>query len=259
MLVFAATLLVLPSLTNTIIVAPVGGLASVTLRKQKFISRTTRANCPACVGPEPERGGLKSFPCGNSSERTPSHWVFHYGANMGCKKLRALEVEPQSAQVAYIPGRCLRFGSAEGVPTSESEPAFGNLVPCDGGCVHGMVHEIPQSQLAKIDATEPGYELAELPEVIGYNGKQLKGVRAYIMRGQMTARAPSRRYGGLLYCTAKQELAPAYAAQLSCQLAEHGIEDLKCSEKFVPLAAKSGSSCRGLFVAAFFLVFGRIF
>lgn len=236
MLFLVAVLLALPGLSS----AFVNALSPP--RSAGFISRRARATCPGCAGPEPERGSLRNFPCGEAVAKEPSLRVFHYGANMGCKKLTAIEVEPRSAQVAYIPGQCLRFGSAEGVPTSATEPAFGNLVPCADGCVHGMVHEIPQSQLSKISATESGYQLTELPEVIAYNGQRLTGVKAYIMQKNMTARAPSRRYGGLLYCTAREELAPAYAAQLSCELAELHVRDLKCSsETFVPLAAQSGS------------------
>jgi len=203
---------------------------------------TSRA-CSVCANPDLEHGNMQSFPCGGqSSDKMPGLWIFHYGANMGCKKLNAIGVEPQSAQAAYIPGLCLRFGDAEGVPTSSVEPAFGNLAPCRDGCVHGVLHRIPKSQLPKIDATELGYALVGLPEVIGYNGQRLLGAKAYVMHKNMTARAPSRRYGGLLHCTAKAELAAAYAQQLSCQLAEHGIRNLACSrEKFMPLAAMSAS------------------
>lgn len=238
---FAAVLLLIPSYSDVVAAGPAGG----SLRSATLISRETHVDCPDCAAPQLEHGALKSFPCtasSNSSARRPSQLVFHYGANMGCKKLTAIDVEPQSAQSAYIPGWCLRFGKAEGVPTSATEPAFGNLVPCKGGCVHGMVHAIPDSQLARIDATETGYELKEIPEVMSYTGERLAGVRAYIMQGRMTVKAPSRRYGGLLYCSAKEELAPSYAEQLSCELAEHDIRDLKCtSEKFMPLAAQSGA------------------
>jgi len=210
-------------------------------RETHFISWTSNQGCSRCASPDPDHGTLQSFPCGgNSDEDVAGVWLFHYGANMGCKKLSAIEVQPQTAQAVYVPGRCLRFGSAEGTPTSSTEPAFGNLVSCEDGCVHGVLHRIPTNQLSKLDVTEPGYQLAELPEVVGYNGKRFHGVKAYVMQHDMTVRAPSRRYGGLLYCTAKEELAPSYAKQLSCELEEQGVQDLACaSERFVPLAAQN--------------------
>ena len=48
----------------------------------------------------------------------------------------------------------------------------------------------------------------------------------------------------------RSELAPAYASQLSCQLGEHGHEDLSCEgESFKPLAAQSGASSYSLIFA----------
>lgn len=197
-------------------------------------------SCPTCVKPDPERAALKTFPCGLQSDKEqPWLWLFSYGANMGCKKLSALGVQPQSAQAAYIPGQCLRFGAAAGVPTSDTEPAFGNLVPCTEGCVHGVLQKISKSQISKIDVTEPGYGLTEMPDVIGYNGERITGVKAYVMQKKFTVSPPSRRYAGLVYCTAKEELAGAYAEKLSCELGNHGIHNMSCgAESFKPLAAR---------------------
>jgi len=221
-----------------------------------FLSSVAATTCSKCVDPDAEHGSVQSYPCGGDTvgssilskaeggDDVPGLWLFHYGANMGCHKLGAIGVKPQSAQAAFVPGWCLRFGTAEGVPTTSKEPGYGNLVPCEDGCVHGVLHKISKSELSKIDDTEPGYELTELPQVTGYSGQHYAGVRAYTMQKGFTPHAPSRRYGGLLYCTAKAELAPAYAEQLGCELDHQGIEDLTCREKFLPLAAQEKQSDR---------------
>lgn len=215
------------------------------IRTLRASNTTQRPTCSTCADPDPQRAAVQAFPCGGKSDEKVVK-IFHYGANMGCKKLKAIGVEPHSAQAVYIPGRCLRFGTAEGVPTSTTEPGYGNLVPCEEGCVHGMLHKISGSEMAKIDATEPGYYLATLPEVVGYNGQRISGVQAYVMKKEFTARAPSRRYGGLLYCSAKEALSPSYAKQLACAVAAQGTDisrdgvDCK-SEEFMPLAAQGGS------------------
>jgi len=223
----------------------------IEMNHQQLLVTSFAGSCPTCAKTVPEVGALKEFPCGSDDDTdSPGLMLFHYGANMGCSKLTAIKVQPQSAQAAYIPGQCLRFGTATDVPTSATEPGYGNLVPCEDGCVHGVLHKIPKHQLSKISATESGYHLVEMPEVIGYDGRRTSGAKAYVMRGNMTVRPPSRRYGGLLYCTARSELAPAYAAQLSCQLGEHGHEDLSCEgENFKPLAAQSGTSSYSLVLA----------
>lgn len=198
------------------------------------------ASCSRCAKPDRELGGLRRDPCSatRALDGEGSVLAFHYGANMGCAKLGAIDVKPISAKSAYLPGWCLRFGSAEGVPTSSEEPAFGSIAPCGEGCVHGVVHELSTPDLAKIQATEPGYYFAEVSGLIGYDGEHIPDVKAYIMRKRFTDRAPSRRYAGLVYCEAKASLATAYAQQLACELGELGIHDLDCGhETFTPLNA----------------------
>lgn len=204
------------------------------------------AACPRCAGPEEALGGVRRYPCGTSTlEGLDDHDVvriFHYGANMGCAKLRALGVQPLSAEAALVRGTCLRFAAAEGVPTSAEEPAFGTLEPCADGCVHGVVHVIHRSQLPLLSATEPGYVLKALAGVASYRGQELQSVLAYSMREALRLAAPSRRYAGLVYCQATRSLAGAYASQLSCELAGLGVRDLRCGrERFLPLAASRGA------------------
>lgn len=163
---------------------------------------------------------------------------------MVCAKWLALGVEPQYALAAYIPGWTLRFGKSPGVPTSQAEPGYGNLVNSgeSWSCVHGMVHRILRSELPIMSRTEPGYQLEELPDVIGYNGERLEGVHAYIMKNNFTETRPSRRYGGMLKCAAERHLVPAYTEMLAEHLESAGLSTLNCTrEQFLPLPQKHRS------------------
>merc|ERR1719424_2310857 len=128
---------------------------------------------------------LGEWPCGGATSGHPQAdvvRVFHYGANMACARLALGKVTPVRAEAAYVPGHCLRFAAAEGVPTCSKETAFGTLEPCEVGCVHGVVHDIPASQLQWIHDSEPGYKFGELPGVTTYTGQVLIGVQAYTMQ-----------------------------------------------------------------------------
>lgn len=211
------------------------------------VSNPVACDTQSCVAPDPAKSNLLKLPCGGSPAEDGQEFVkvFHYGANMGCKKLSKLKVLPVSAMPARVMGRCLHFGVGDHTPTSEKEPAWGTLVTCGDGCVHGVVHEIRKSDLEAIHRTETGYDFVELSEpVVGYNGKRIKAVKAYIMRGQVVERAPSRRYAGLVYCQAKVSLAADYAQQTACRLSKmsSSLDNLNCEqEEFEPLVDEDSS------------------
>jgi len=221
------------------------------------VVQATELRCrglPPCAAPSAALAGTQHWPCGGggggsgaavggAGRGRDSVRIFHYGANMGCAKLEALGIYPLAATPARAAGFRLSFGSSPGFPTSAQEPAFGGLLPCgDGGCVHGVVHELTRRDLAKLSATEPGYALGELPDVTAYHGEPLRGVLAYLPTGALVAEAPSRRYAGLVWCQANASLAPGYSRQLACELAGLGIDGLSCAqENFQPLVAQSQS------------------
>lgn len=206
------------------------------------------AACPRCTAAEEEeeaRAGSVPWPCGTAvgassvgNESEGFVKLFHYGANMGCDKLSALGVQPQSATPVRAVGWCLRFSQGRGVNTNVDEPAFGTLERCSDGCVHGVLHVVHKSQLPRIDASERGYVLTALGNVSAYDGGAVQAVRAYVMQHpRAAAAAPSRRYAGLVYCQAAASLARAYSEQLACELGRLGLRGLDCkAEEFEPLA-----------------------
>lgn len=184
-------------------------------------------------------GAIGEWPCGGAAGGEPEAdvvRVFHYGANMACTRLALVKVTPVRAEAAYVPGQCLRFAAADGVPTCSKEPAFGTLEPCEAGCVHGVVHDIPASQLQGILDSEPGYKFGEMPGVTTYTGQVLTGVQAFTMQSQTAHHSPSRRYAGLVFCSANASLSPGYSDQLLCQLGELGHGNVSCAgEDFQPM------------------------
>ncbi|CAK0859639.1 unnamed protein product [Prorocentrum cordatum] len=184
-------------------------------------------------------GSAGEWPCGGAAGGPPEAdvvRVFHYGANMACAKMALIKVTPVRAEAAYVPGQCLRFAAAEGVPTCSKEPAFGTLEPCEAGCAHGVVHDIPASQLQRIHDSEAGYKFEELHGVTTYSGQVLTGVQAYTMQSHAVHHSPSRRYAGLVFCSANASLSPGYADQLLCRLGELGHADVSCAdEQFEPM------------------------
>lgn len=210
-----------------------GAAASAACASGCMLPNSTSAERPSGAD------ALGEWPCGGATSGQPQAdvvRVFHYGANMACARLALGKVTPVRAEAAYVPGHCLRFAAAEGVPTCSKETAFGTLEPCEAGCVHGVVHDIPASQLQWIHDSEPGYKFGELPGVTTYTGQVLTGVQAYTMQSQTTYHSPSRRYAGLVYCSANASLSPGYTDQLLCRLGELGHGNISCAdEDFQPM------------------------
>eukprot|EP00747_Dinoflagellata_sp_TGD_P210277 gnl/TRDRNA2_/TRDRNA2_83570_c0_seq1.p1 gnl/TRDRNA2_/TRDRNA2_83570_c0~~gnl/TRDRNA2_/TRDRNA2_83570_c0_seq1.p1 ORF type:complete len:591 (-),score=92.14 gnl/TRDRNA2_/TRDRNA2_83570_c0_seq1:33-1805(-) len=188
------------------------------------------SSCPTCVDAvSDEKFALQVNPCG-SPRAGPHVNLFHFGANMGCDKLSMLGIHPAEASAARVLDHCLRFGTAPGVPTSEAEPGFGTLIAGCGGCVHGIVHSIAESDLATLKASEPGYKLVDL-QAVRYDGSNVTA-KAFVMAGEFTSATPSERYAGLVYCEVERSLAPRYADQLACELKQrHDVERPTCRDK----------------------------
>ena len=91
--------------------------------------------------------------------------VLGYGANLDCRKLGALGIEPALAYVASATGYCLDFVEVEGsrLNTSAAEPAFATLLPCTGGCTAGTVLALNDTELGLLRASEIGYVSQMLP------------------------------------------------------------------------------------------------
>lgn len=254
-----------PSILWIVFAGHVGSHGARRLRRNRnTVSVSSHVACDerTCIPPDRKKAHLDTLPCGGSPLKDGEKFVriFHYGANMGCAKLANLEVLPLSAIPARVMGRCLQFGIGEHTPTSEKEPAWANIATCNrASCIHGVVHEIRETDLEELHETEPGYEFVKLSEpVIGYDGKAIEDVNAYIMRGKVVSHGPSRRYGGLVYCQQKESLNADYAEQTACVLSEmhSSLKSIDCEkEKFSPLSQDSTVSGFGYNAFLLFMLF----
>ena len=76
---------------------------------------------------------------------------FAYGSNMDIKRLRAREVSPQSRKRAALQAHELKFNK---LVSSISLNGYANIVPRVGGIVEGVLCEITQSEIEKLDEHE---------------------------------------------------------------------------------------------------------
>lgn len=219
-------------------------------------------SCPLCVAPgavAPELLKQREEPCGGvgggggaRAEENNTVKVFSYGSNMGCKKLGALGVFPVSTRAAVLPGWCLRFATWEGLTTSSQEPAFATIVPCQQGCVHGELQEIRNSDLMDLHATEPGYDFHRISGAQAYDETPGGDAWAYVASARPLQRAPSERYAGLVYCSAKDGLATAYLDQMECQIKALNLPKPDCTKDYESMikAPEDGAALRGTAVVA---------
>ncbi|CAJ1340788.1 unnamed protein product [Effrenium voratum] len=95
--------------------------------------------------------------------------TFAYGANMGLAKLLHLGIHPKHTLVGMLPHHELIFDKS--LTDGEAEPAFANIRhtedpgdPLAVSPVHGVVHDVKRSDLAKLDASEaPLYHRVKMP------------------------------------------------------------------------------------------------
>ncbi len=129
-------------------------------------------------------------------------WYFAYGANMCPDVLRTRRgLRPASSEPACLEGFRLVFDQP-GIPLLE--PAFANVRPEAGACVHGVLHRLTCAQLAELDRFEGGGHAYEhlVATVVGARSGP---VEAHLYRSRRTERGlkPSRRYLEILCAGAR--------------------------------------------------------
>jgi hypothetical protein len=121
--------------------------------------------------------------------------VFFYGLYMDPDVLRAQGIEPGDGKRAHVDGFALRIG------------ARATLVPCSGGCVHGMVHALSPDAVRILYAQS------------GLEAYQPEGVLAWI---DDEAPQPALTFR-LLVAPAARERNDDYARRLQDVLARQGF------------------------------------
>ncbi len=155
-------------------------------------------------------------------------WNFAYGGNMSPGVL----IERRGIRPAESVAGCLKdyrlVFNTRGFPWLE--PVFANVEPAPGAAVHGVLHRLTPSQLARLDRYEGGgwaYRHLEL-EVRAYDGRQIRA-RIYSACHVVPPGRPSRRYLGHLLEGARHfDLDPGYVAVL---------EKIPCRESGRPARA----------------------
>ncbi len=124
-------------------------------------------------------------------------WNFAYGGNMN---RRVLSERRRISPLESVPGRLedhrLAFNT-RGFPWIE--PAFANVEPSPGDCVHGVLHRLTEAQFARLDRYEWGgvaYRHLEL-DVDAYDGRRVRA-RVYSARYVSREKSPSCRYLALI-------------------------------------------------------------
>ena len=121
-------------------------------------------------------------------------------------------VRSESSEPAHLPEHRVAF-ALRGLPLVE--PAFATVIEAPGVKAWGVLHRIPEDDLARIDATESGAYRRIEREVITLRGER---VRAHLYEVPVpdVERPPSRRYLALLLEGAREHgLPPEHIAWLA--------------------------------------------
>ncbi len=124
-------------------------------------------------------------------------WNFAYGGNMNPGVLyEKRRIQPLESIAAHLRGFRLAF-NLRGLPLFE--PAFANVVPSAGDCVHGVLHRLTWPQLRRLDRYEgKGWAYRSLTlEVEAYDQRKISA-RVYSAIFTTRERYPSCRYLNLL-------------------------------------------------------------
>ena len=110
-------------------------------------------------------------------------------------------ITPLRSQSSYLDDYALVMGL---VGPNFIEPSFANIKPCRGGRVEGVVHEITESDVAHVIASEgENYEVIEAP--IHIAGKTILA-KIFRCKNEVSDNLPtSRRYMQILLKAARQD------------------------------------------------------
>jgi hypothetical protein len=128
-------------------------------------------------------------------------FYFGYGSNMSTRYLSAVRnITPLRSQSSYLDDYALVMGL---VGPNFIEPSFANIKPCTGARVEGVVHEITESDMARVIASEgENYEVIEAP--IRFAGETVLA-KTLRCKNEVNDDLPtSRRYMRILLKAARQ-------------------------------------------------------
>ena len=141
-------------------------------------------------------------------------WNFAYGGNMNPRVLlRRRRIHPLESVAGFLKDYRLAF-NLRGFPFFE--PAFANIVPSPGDCVHGVLHRLTWDQLRRLDRFEGkglAYRHLNLEVETYSHRKILARVYSAIMISQ--EKYPSCRYLNIIREGARYyQLDPEYVQML---------------------------------------------
>ena len=148
---------------------------------------------------------------------TEDAWNFAYGGNMNPGiLLEKRRIYPKESVPALLKDYRLAF-NLRGFPFFE--PAFANVVPQAGACVHGVLHRLTGKQFRRLDRFEGrGLAYRHLTLEIEAYDQRIITARVYSAIFISRERAPSCRYLNLLREGARYYgLAPEYIQMLDEQ------------------------------------------
>jgi hypothetical protein len=128
-------------------------------------------------------------------------FYFGYGSNMSSRYLSAVRnITPLRSQSSSLDDYTLVMRL---VGPNFIEPSFANIKPCRGGRVEGVVHEITESDMARVIASEgENYEVIEAP--IHFAGETVLA-KTLRCKNEVNDDLPtSRRYMRILLKAARQ-------------------------------------------------------
>ena len=129
-------------------------------------------------------------------------FYFEYVSNMSTRYLSAVRnITPLRSQSSYLDDYALVMGL---VGPNFIEPSFANIKACRGGRLEGVVHEITESDMARVIASEgENYEVIEAP--IHIAGETILA-KIFRCKNEVNDDLPtSRRYMQILLKAARQD------------------------------------------------------
>lgn len=125
---------------------------------------------------------------------------FAYGANLSSAVLARRSLVPASVRRATLSGYRLAFSDV-GMPLVE--PAFATLEDAPEATVHGVVYELDEDAMARLDDFEGGDNERLAVQVLLEDGAAVEAV-TYRSRVRRAGLRPSRRYLGVVVAGATE-------------------------------------------------------